>query len=114
MSLDFPRSVLRRLPAQQAGDGVLAGAALQFLVLGGAGELLEGVLGLECRGAVEGGPGLDELQRATAAGVTGTGAALVLRQPARQVVRDAAVEAAVGTAQDVEVPGHGEEIRNKE
>ena len=42
-----PKSTVYPLPAQQAGDGVLAGAAFQFLVLGGAGELLEGVLGLE-------------------------------------------------------------------
>src|SRR5690606_20122040 len=63
--------------------------------------------GLEGGGAVDGVPGLDEMQRAAAAGVAGAGAALVLRQPARQGVSDAAVEAAVGTAQDVEVPGHG-------
>jgi hypothetical protein len=81
------------------------------LVLGGAGELLEGVLGLEGGGAIDGGPGLDELQRAAAAGVAGAGAALVLRQPARQVVGDAAVEAAIGTAQDVEVPGRGGEFQ---
>jgi len=85
----------------------LAGAAFQFLVLGGAGELLEGVLGLEGGRLADGGPGLDELQRAAAAGVACAGAALVLGEAARQVVRDAAVEAAVGTAQDVEVPGHG-------
>ena len=84
---------------------------MQFLVLGGAGELLEGVLGPEGRGAVDGGPGLDQLQRAAAAGVAGAGAALVLRQPARQVVGDAAVEAAIGTAQDVEVPGLGGEFQ---
>jgi hypothetical protein len=33
--------------------------------------LLEGVLGLEGGGLADGGPGLDELQRAAAAGVAG-------------------------------------------
>ncbi len=64
---------LHPLPAQQAGDGVSAGAAFQFLVLGGAGELLEGVLGLEGGGLADGGLGLDERQRAAAAGVAGAG-----------------------------------------
>ncbi len=52
-------SILRALPAQQSGDGVLAGAVFEFLVLGGAGELLEGVHGLEGGGLADSGPGLE-------------------------------------------------------
>ena len=75
------------------------------LALASRAELLDLMLAPERAAAIRGLFLVDEFHGQSAARVAGAAAGVVLAEPLGLVLRDAGVEAAVGAAQDVDVPG---------